>query len=96
MITTKKIKVGKTSVAALCMKLQTKSLIVMRGNRGYIMCGYLDLKAAQKFGDAAVKITGVSNIGDALQTTVHSCTREASLLGVRKGQSIKDTLRLIA
>ena len=59
------------------------------------MCGYLNLKAAQKFGDVAVKIVGVSNIEDALKTTVHSCTSAAKKLGISKGQPVREALKLI-
>jgi uncharacterized protein YunC (DUF1805 family) len=92
----KKIKIGKKYVEALWAKLQSKNLILLRGSRGYVMCGYLNLKAAEKFKDAAVKITGVSTIEEAIKTTVHSATRPAGKLGIYKGQPIKEVLRIIA
>lgn len=92
----KKIKVGKKSVEALLFPLAGKNLIVIRGARGYIMCGYLNMRSAEKFRDAAVKITGVSTINDALATSVASCTSAARRLGIRKGQSIKEVLTIIA
>ena len=60
------------------------------------MCGYLNLKAAEKFKEVAVKITGISTIGDALRARVHSATRQASRLGIYKGQAVKEALRIIA
>lgn len=60
------------------------------------MCGYLDLKAAEKFGDVAMKIKGVSTIKQAIETTVHSCTSQALKLGISKGQPIAVVLKLIA
>ena len=59
---TKKVKVGKKYIEAVLIKLLDKNLILLRGSRGYVMCGYLNLKAAEKFKEAAVKITGVSTI----------------------------------
>ncbi|MFH1768709.1 MAG: DUF1805 domain-containing protein [Candidatus Omnitrophota bacterium] len=65
MIKYKKIAVGKNILEAVVFKLSKKNLIVIRGNKGYVMCGYLDLAAADKFKDVAVKITGVSTVKDA-------------------------------
>lgn len=90
------IKVGKKKVEAYIFKLLKKNLIFLRGSKGYIMCGYLNLKTAEKLKDCAIKITGVTSISDALQTTVNSCTSEAKRLGIHKGQPIKDVLFIIA
>jgi len=92
----KKIKVGDRSVEALLFELSDKNLIVLRGSRGYIMCGYLNLKVAENFKDVAVKITGVSTIEGALGAVVHSCTSRARGLGIHKGQKITDVLGIIA
>lgn len=81
---------------AIDLRLLDKHLIVLRGSKGYIMCGYLNLKAADKFGDCAVKITGVSSIQESLRARVHSCSRQARKIGIYKGQLIKDILTKIA
>ena len=81
---------------AVELKLLNKKLIVFRGSKGYIMCGYLNLKVAEKFRDCAAKITGVSSIREALRARMHSCTRSAKRLGIYKGQPVKDALAIIA
>lgn len=78
------------------MRLAAKNLVILRGEKGYVMCGYLNLKSADKFKDVAVKITGVTTIKDALRAKVNSCTRPASKIGIRKGQSVKEVLEIIA
>jgi uncharacterized protein YunC (DUF1805 family) len=90
------IKVGKKRIQALCLKLGRKNLIVLRGQKGYIMCGYLNLAVAGKFKDQAVKIIGASTINQAIESKVHSCSPAAKKLGIRKGQPIKDVLKIIA
>ena len=92
----KRVKSGKKSIEALLIPLASKNLIVLRGSRGYVMCGYLNLRVAQKFNDAAVKIVGVSSIKDALNAKVHSCTSAARKLGIYKGQPIKEVLKIIS
>ena len=96
MLQHKKIKVGKNSIEAILFSLASKNLIVLRGKKGYIMCGYLNLKIAEKFKEVAVKITGVSTIRDALKAQVHSATRQANSLGIYKGQAVKEVLKIIA
>jgi uncharacterized protein YunC (DUF1805 family) len=91
----KEIKVGDKAIEALVMTLLEKNLIVLRGSKGYVMCGYLNLEAAEKFNEVAIKITGVSSIEDALNTSVHSCSSAASKLGIRPGQPIKEVLPII-
>ncbi len=95
-VTLKKIKIRKKSITALLMPLQKKNLIVLCGKRGYVMCGYLNLKVAEKFDDVAIKIVGVSTLNDALYASAHSCTSAAGKLGIKKGQPIADILEKIA
>lgn len=91
------IKVGdKGYIESLVFALSSKNLVILKGSKGYIMCGYLNQAAAQKFGDAAVKITGVSDIKQALKAKVFSCTAAAAKLGIYPGQPIKEVLQLIA
>ena len=96
MIKIKKIKVGKRYVEAVAVKLLSKNFILLRGRRGYIMCGYLNMKAAEKFKDVAAKITGVSTIEEALKASVHSCTSQARRLGIYKGQPVREALKSIS
>ena len=78
------------------MKLGQKNLVVLRGERGYVMCGYLDLAVANKFKEVAIKVTGVATIADALAASVHSCTLPALKIGIRPGQRVRDALKIIA
>ncbi|MCM8796956.1 MAG: DUF1805 domain-containing protein [Candidatus Omnitrophica bacterium] len=92
----KKIRIGDKVVKAIAIRLLRHNFILLWGSRGYVMCGYLNLKTAEKFKDVAVKITGVSTIEEALQARVYACTTPAKKAGIFKGQSIKDVLRIIA
>lgn len=92
----REIGIGKKCIEAFLVRLFDKNLIILKGSKGYVMCGYLNLKVAEKFKDAAVKITGVSTIKQALQATVYSRTSLAGRLGIYKGQPIRETLKIIA
>ncbi len=78
------------------MPLQKKKLIVLSGKNGYVMCGYINLKTAEKFDEVAVKITGISTIKEAVSANVHSCTSAARRMGIKKGQPIKEVLSIIS
>lgn len=94
-MTIKKIKIGKKYIIGLILPLQKKKLIVLRGQKGYVMCGYINLRTAEKFNDAAIKITGVSAFKDVFKARIHSCTSGAKKLGIKKGDAIRDILKLI-
>ncbi|MFH1398186.1 MAG: DUF1805 domain-containing protein [Candidatus Omnitrophota bacterium] len=92
----RKIKCGRKRIDAFCIKLMSKNLILFLGSKGYVMCGYLNMRSADKFKDAAVKITGVSTINESLKADAGSLSREAKKLGIYKGQPIKEVLKIIA
>ena len=91
----RRIKVGKSFIEAIAIKLLSKNFILLKGKKGYIMCGYLNLGVAKKFKDAAAKIVGVATIEDALKAKIHSCTPVAKKLGIKPGQPVKEALKLI-
>lgn len=95
-MTAQTIKVEGKEIQAVVLPLQSKNLIVLRGSKGYVMCGYLDMSVADKFNDVAIKVTGVSGIDDAINANVHSCSSAAAKLGINAGQPIKDILKIIA
>lgn len=92
----RKISIKGKVLTSFCLPLGEKSLIIIKGSRGYIMCGYLDLNVAEKFKEVAVKITGVNSIEEAVCAKVFSCTSLAEKEGIYKGQAIKDVLEIIA
>ena len=90
------IKIGKKYIQGFVLKLGSKNLMVLRGAKGYVMCGYLNMAVANKFKDIAVKIIGVSTIEEALKSKVHSCSYRALKIGIRQGQPVKEVLKVIA
>ena len=96
MIKCSQLGIGKLKLETVKVRLGKKNLILIKGKKGYIMCGYLDLKVAESFKDIAIKVTGVATVKDVLSGKVHSSTRAARILGVKKNQPIKDVLQIIA
>ncbi|MBD3264105.1 MAG: DUF1805 domain-containing protein [Candidatus Omnitrophica bacterium] len=96
MVTKRQVRISDSYIEAFCIKLGRNNLIGLIGKKGYIMCGYLDLKTADKFEEIGVKITGVSTIDEALKSKVHSLSHKAGKAGIFKGQPIKDVIKIIA
>lgn len=57
------------------------SMILIRCRKGYLMCGYLNLAAAEKFGDAAVLVGG-ADFDAVLKNPIKGMTPAAAALGV--------------
>ncbi len=68
-------------------------LIIVKGENGYIMCGYLNIDAANSLGDVAVRVSGVNDINDVLNSSVNACTDSAKELGINPGDNIMDIIQ---
>ena len=62
------------------------NMIVVQCKKGYLMCGYLNLDAAEKFGDAAVLVGG-ADFAAVLKNPIKGMTEAARLAGVKKGMT---------
>jgi uncharacterized protein YunC (DUF1805 family) len=65
--------------------LPNAPMILITARKGYLMCGYLDLKIAEKMGDCAAIIRGIKSIDDLLEGTVIEVTRKALKAGIKPG-----------
>lgn len=62
------------------------NMIFLQCGNGYLMCGYLNLAAAEKFGDAAVMVGG-ADIDACLKNPIKGATTAAKALGVKEGMT---------
>ena len=62
------------------------NMIVVTCKKGYLMCGYLNLAAAEKFGDAAV-VGGGADFDAILANPIKGMTAAAAELGVKEGMT---------
>lgn len=70
--------------AALGLKfdMQNAPLLVIKADKGFIMCGYLDIDMANTLGDVAVRVRGVNTFEDVLNAQVVGATQAAIDLGI--------------
>lgn len=70
-------------------------LVLLKGKRGFIMCGYLNIQASEKLGDFGVRVTGVRNLDDVLKAKVSEVTSKAESIGIKPGSNVSDILHLL-
>ncbi len=77
------------------MDMGNAPLVVLKGSKGYVMCGYLNLDSANKLGDVAVRVTGVNNLETVLASTAVGVSEGARELGISEGQKVSDFIHLL-
>ncbi|NOZ58682.1 MAG: DUF1805 domain-containing protein [Euryarchaeota archaeon] len=86
------IDLGKGSALGVRIPLGKAPLLVILAKRGYLMCGYLNVEAAEKLGDAAAVVRGVRTFDDMLSARVEETTSAAEALGVERGMRGREAL----
>ena len=71
------------------------SLVFIRGSKGFIMCGYLNLETADKMKNIAAVATGVKTVDDMLKTSIVKTTSYAEAAGIKAGMPVKEVLEKI-
>ncbi|TRZ37133.1 DUF1805 domain-containing protein [Niallia circulans] len=81
---------------AVSVQLPKTNLLVVKNDKGYIMCGALDVGLLnEKLKDRKViagRAVGVKTIEQLLEAPLESVTYEAENLGIHKGMIGKDAL----
>ena len=96
MVKVKPITLDGHQVISISVQLPKTNLLVVTTDRGYIMCGALDVGLLnEKLKDRkiiAARAVGVRTIEQLLNAPMESVTVEAERLGVTKGMLGKDAL----
>ena len=70
-------------------------LLLIVAERGFVMCGFLNVDAAERLGVAAGMVSGVRTFEDVLEAEVRAATSKAKALGVREGMKGREALALM-
>ena len=92
---TQPISLEKGEATGYCIDLGNAPLLIIQAKKGYIMCGYLNMNAANKLGDIAGKVTGVKTFDDMLNADVVDLSENAKLAGLTQGMNVKDFLNAL-
>jgi uncharacterized protein YunC (DUF1805 family) len=83
----KQIEIGNKKINTVVVKLAKADLIIACAEKGFVMCGYLNIDTAEKMKDAACIVRGVKNVEELLAKPVVSITDEAKKLGINIGDT---------
>jgi len=70
-------------------------LVMIVGRTGFVMCGFLNVEAAEKLNVTAAMVSGVRNFDDMLDAGVKAVTSGARRKGIRVGMRGKDAVKLL-
>ncbi|HLH85787.1 MAG TPA: DUF1805 domain-containing protein [Thermoplasmataceae archaeon] len=96
MIESREVSIGDRKLQFMRMPLFNAPVLILKGSKGYVMCGYLNMEAAEKLQDAAVRVTGVNTLEDVLEAQVKETTSRARNLGISPGMKVREILQLIS
>ncbi len=89
--------VHKKSLIGLKVELpDSPPLLMVLAQKGFVMCGFLNIEAAEKLGVAAVRVRVVSCFEDLLQAKINAMTSKARSLGVVVGITGADALEKLS
>ena len=71
-------------------------LLLVKGDKGFVMCGYLSIDVAERLGAAAAVVSGVSSLNDVLNAEIRSATTKAKALGLEPGKVVRDVIGALA
>jgi uncharacterized protein YunC (DUF1805 family) len=96
MIEMSPIQLGGHTFLSITVRLPKTNLLVVTSDKGYIMCGALDVALLnEKLKDRKViagRAVGVKTIEELLEAPLESVTIEAENLGIKAGMTGKDAL----
>ena len=94
MISVMSVKVDGKNCLGLRVDLpESPPLLLIIAERGFVMCGFLNVEAAERFGVAAAVVSGVKSFEDMLNAQVKAVTSKAKSLGVEVGMKGAETLK---
>jgi uncharacterized protein YunC (DUF1805 family) len=70
-------------------------LLIVIADKGFVMCGFLNVDAAERLDVAAAMVSGVKTFDDVLNATVKAVTRKAETFGVKAGMRGAEALKLM-
>ena len=77
---------------AVAFPTEHSVVLMIRGKKGLLGCGYLSVATADKTGDAVAIVSGVKNYDDMLKANVKAVSAAAAALGVAAGMTGKEAL----
>lgn len=72
------------------------NLVFVMAKQGYVMCGYLNMATADKMGDIAAIVRGVTTVEDLLRAKIQEVSALAKKIGIDVGMTGQQALEKLA
>jgi len=87
------VRVGNKTCLGVKVELpDSPPLLLIVAEKGFVMCGFLNIEAAERLGVAAAMVSGVKTFEDVLNAEVKAATTKAKSLGVQPGMRGSEAL----
>jgi uncharacterized protein YunC (DUF1805 family) len=83
-VETELIETKKGAAFGIKVKLGKAPLILVRADKGYLVCGYFDKKVVEKLRDCCAMVPGVKSFDDMKRKKVAYASKAAQKLGIKK------------
>ena len=94
MISVMSVKVDGTTCLGMRAELpDSPPLLLIVAEKGFVMCGFLNIDAAERLGVAAAMVSGVKTFEDVLNAQVKAMTSKAKVFGVEVGMKGTEALK---
>ena len=77
------------------INLPNAKLLLIKGNKGILACGYLNLETADKLQDVMAIVRGVNSYNDMLNAQVVAVSQVAEALGVNTSMTGLEALEMM-
>jgi len=85
----------KTATGVLIELPDSPPLVMIIGNSGFVMCGFLNIDAAERLNVAAAMVSGVKSFEDVLKAEVKAASSKARSKGISVGMKGEEALKLL-
>jgi len=87
---------GKTALGLKVDLPDSPPLIAIIGEKGFLMCGFLNVDAAERLGVTAAVVSGVKTFDDVLNAEIKAVTSKAELKGIKRGMKGREAAKLLS
>lgn len=86
---------GKTALGLKVDLPDSPPLVAVIGEKGFVMCGFLNVDVAERLGVTAAMVSGVKTFDDMLDAEIRAVTSEAEMKGIRQGMKGREAVKLL-
>lgn len=96
MISVEQLNIGNKTAVGLKVDLpDSPPLLAIMGKTGFVMCGFLNIEAAEKLNVTAAVVSGVRTFEDVLRAEIKAVTSKAKMKGVTVGMKGEEAIKLL-